>query len=205
MGDTFIRGSCKNYLNSFIKRVYVHIHIYIYIIYIYIFLCFFLLNTESQSKLDMSEGWEIYIIQLILLVRCTGLTSTFFKKYIYIMYIYMCVYVYLYVPLLYKIYSLLKNQLRLFSKKHTKSKMVSPRGLIAARSVSAEKISLVEVIKFYLQIKAISLITFVFFFYTCILASLILFLVSFFHFLFYLTRTRSHILPTRYYEPQYSM
>lgn len=111
-----------------------------------------------------------------------------------------CVFIYIFdVPLLYKIYSLLKNQLRLFSKKHTKSKMVSPRGLIAARSVSAEKISLVEVIKFYLQIKAISLITFVFF-YTCILASLILFLVSFFHFLFYLTRTRSHILSTRYYE-----
>lgn len=77
----------------------------------------------------------------------------------------MCVFIYIFdVPLLYKIYSLLKNQLRLFSKKHTKSKMVSPRRLIAARSVSAEKISLVEVIKFYLQIKAISLITFVFFF-----------------------------------------
>ena len=76
-----------------------------------------------------------------------------------------CVFIYIFdVPLLYKIYSLLKNQLRFFSKKHTKSKRVSPRGLIAARSVFAEKISLVEVIKFYLQIKAISLITFVFFF-----------------------------------------
>ena len=112
-----------------------------------------------------------------------------------------CVFIYIFdVPLLYKIYSLLKNQLRFFSKKHTKSKRVSPRGLIAARSVFAEKISLVEVIKFYLQIKAISLITFVFFLHMHTRISHSVFSI-FFHFLFYLTRTHSHILPTRYYEP----
>lgn len=40
-------------------RVYTYIYIYIHIHNIYIFLPSFLLNTESQSKLDMSEGREI--------------------------------------------------------------------------------------------------------------------------------------------------
>lgn len=57
-----------------------------------------------------------------------------------------------------------KKSAAIFSKKHTKLKRMSPHGTIAARSVFAEKILLVEVIKFYLQIKAISLIMFVFFY-----------------------------------------
>lgn len=55
-----------------------------------------------------------------------------------------------------------KKSAVIFSKKHTKLKRVSPYGTIAARLIFAE-ILLVEVIKFYLQIKAISLIMFFFY------------------------------------------